>query len=244
MNGRTVFLLDADPELGRGLGDGSLEQARLEVLGHGLAVGRGRKLNALLTERRCGWGLLVLSGVIVHTVSVDGHGHPELLGAGDLVRPWVGVEAGPLPAEVTWGALTASRLALLDERFGLCVARYPQIADELMERLVRRSRRMSLQLSLSGIVPVEERLWLTLWHLADRWGRMGPDGAVLELPLTHRLLAEMLGTRRTTVTLAFSALAEDGRVDARGRGSWLLCGRPPGGAPDSRSGRPEPITVG
>lgn len=206
-------------------------------------VGRGRLFNSLLTERRCGWGMLVLSGLVVSTVNVNGQGHPELLGAGDVIRPWVGVDASPLPASVQWSALTASRLALLDERFGLGVARYPQVADELMDRLVRRSRRLGLQLSLSGIVPVEERLWLTLWHLADRWGRMSPDGVVLDLPLTHKLLAEMLGTRRTTITLAFAALAEDGRLETRGRGSWLLRGRPPSEEAASRNGHSAPITA-
>jgi CRP/FNR family transcriptional regulator, cyclic AMP receptor protein len=71
------------------------------------------------------------------------------------------------------------------------------------------------------------RLLLTLWHLADRWGRVTPDGVVLRLPLTHQLLAQLTCLQRPTVSSALSQLAADGRLTRRTDGGWTLHGRPP-----------------
>jgi len=38
---------------------------------------------------------------------------------------------------------------------------------------------------------------LALWLLADRWGRATPDGTVLSLALTHELLGQLTGARRS-----------------------------------------------
>jgi hypothetical protein len=86
---------------------------------------------------------------------------------------------------------------------------------------------------------VDERVHVLLWHLALRWGRVTREGTALSLPLTHALLAEMIASRRPTVTKALSQLAQQGRVRPTDDG-WLLIGSvpaelealtAPGGAP-------------
>lgn len=74
---------------------------------------------------------------------------------------------------------------------------------------------------------MEDRILLILWHLADRWGRVGADGVILPLPLTHRLLARIVAAHRPSVTGAISRLTDRGLVRRRADGSWLLCGDPP-----------------
>jgi CRP-like cAMP-binding protein len=74
---------------------------------------------------------------------------------------------------------------------------------------------------------VEDRLLLTLWHLAERWGKVTPDGIVLPLPLSHQRLAHIVGAHRPSVTTAMGALDKAGRVSRRDDGSWLLHGDPP-----------------
>jgi CRP/FNR family cyclic AMP-dependent transcriptional regulator len=54
----------------------------------------------------------------------------------------------------------------------------------------------------------------------------GGDGVSVELPLTHALLGELVAARRPSVTTALSTLAEQGKVERRGR-AWLLRGGPP-----------------
>jgi hypothetical protein len=73
---------------------------------------------------------------------------------------------------------------------------------------------------------VDRRLHWLLWHIADRWGRTGPAGVRIEVPLTHSLLGELVAARRPSVTTALSSLATEGKVGRDG-GSWLLRAGPP-----------------
>ena len=46
----------------------------------------------------------------------------------------------------------------------------------LLERAIRRTLRMSIHQALLQLSPVETRLLVLFWHLAERWGRVTPDG--------------------------------------------------------------------
>lgn len=59
---------------------------------------------------------------------------------------------------------------------------------------------------------VRPRLLLLLWHLADRWGRVTPDGVRIPLRLRHGMLAELLAVRRPSATAALQQLISDGLV--------------------------------
>jgi CRP/FNR family transcriptional regulator, cyclic AMP receptor protein len=65
------------------------------------------------------------------------------------------------------------------------------------------------------------------WHLAERWGRVSGDGVIVPLALTHRILGQLVGARRPTVSTALSELAEREELVRRPDGSWLLRGDPP-----------------
>jgi CRP-like cAMP-binding protein len=68
---------------------------------------------------------------------------------------------------------------------------------------------------------------MLLWHLADRWGTVGPGGVLLPVKLTQSVLAALVAAQRPTVSAALRTLAQDGRVTRTSRG-WLLHGAPPG----------------
>ena len=93
---------------------------------------------------------------------------------------------------------------------------------ELISRAVRRSHSLAVLLAASSLLRVEDRLAVVLWHLADRWGRVTPEGVRLQLPLTHELLGELIGAQRATVTTALTQLSESGSVVRNPDGSWLL----------------------
>src|SRR3954465_3380335 len=60
-----------------------------------------------------GFGLLVLEGVLVRRVGVEGRFGAELLATGDLLRPWQhDGEAGGLAVEVGWGTVTTRGCAV------------------------------------------------------------------------------------------------------------------------------------
>jgi CRP-like cAMP-binding protein len=64
---------------------------------------------------------------------------------------------------------------------------------------------------------VERRLLLKLRQLAERWGRVTPDGIRLDLRLTHQELANMVGAVRESVTIALGRLASAGEIEVRNR---------------------------
>ena len=78
-----------------------------------------------------------------------------------------------------------------------------------------------------GLALVDDRLLLTLWHLAERWGRVTPTGIVVPLPLGHQRLADLVGAHRPSVTTALGELARAGSISRRDDGNWLLHGAPP-----------------
>jgi CRP/FNR family transcriptional regulator, cyclic AMP receptor protein len=78
---------------------------------------------------RGGFGLLVLEGVLVRRVGVEGRFGAELLSTGDLLRPWQhDGEAGALPFEMTWRIVAPLRLAVLDKAWAMRMASFPDVS--------------------------------------------------------------------------------------------------------------------
>jgi hypothetical protein len=174
-----------------------------------------------------GFGLFLLSGFVVRRVGRAGRFGAELLGPGDLLRPWQSVGAfSSRPFEPVWSVVAAAEVALLDAAFASRAAPYPAVATQLVDRAMLRSRHLALALAIVQQPRVDRRLHWLFWHLADRWGRTGPEGVTVDLPLTHSLLGELVAARRPSVTTALAGLAAEGCVE-RHDGSWLLRGGPP-----------------
>jgi CRP-like cAMP-binding protein len=74
---------------------------------------------------------------------------------------------------------------------------------------------------------VDVRLHMLFWHLADRWGRVGRDGVILEMGLSHTVLADLIAAQRPSVTGSLKKLSESGLIESTDRG-WVLTGEPPG----------------
>jgi len=190
-------------------------------------------------DRNTCFGLLVLGGLMLRTLHLDGRECPELVGSGDLLRPWVGAEEdGSVTSAVTWTALERTTLAVLDERFAVTVCSYPSIMCQLLTRAVERSRTLAFHLAIAHVRHAETRLHMLLWHLADRWGRVTPDGVHVPLALTHERLAHLVCMRRPTASSALQRLARAGELRRRADGTWLLTGSPP-----SRAGRAKELSA-
>ncbi len=171
-------------------------------------------------------GLVVLEGLLIRNVDIGGRFGVELLGEGDLLRPWQGSDAPTLSLTAEWSVLSSARLAWLDESFAAHFARYPEIASRLFERTMRRSRCLATNMAIVHQPRVDTRLHLLFWHLAGRWGRVRRDGVLLPLRLTHALLADLVAARRPTVTSALSDLTRRGLIRSIDDG-WLLSGPAP-----------------
>ncbi len=177
---------------------------------------------------RDGIGLLVLGGLMIRRVGIDGRFGAELLGESDLLRPLHDTPESPtLPLTTGWSVVEPTRVAILDDTFVAYLARYPEIARCLVERAIQRSRNLAVNMAIVHQARVDVRLHMLLWHLAARWGRVRSDGTVLPLRLTHTVLADLVAARRPTVTSALSDLGRRGLVRANGD-VWVLSGEPPG----------------
>ena len=222
-----VRVLEADPDLGAGIEERELRLAVMASVAPMFESDRGAWCFSPPPDP-AGFGALVLEGLLVIRINADTRGHVELLGPGDLISPWVGY--GPdmtLPSVVAALVVSKARVALLDRRFALRTARWPEIHAALIQRVIYRTRRLSLQAAINSLSRVEERLEVTLWELAYRFGRVTPEGTVLDLPLTHSQVAEMVAAQRPSVSTALARLQSHGRVIHTARHRWLLCGEPP-----------------
>jgi CRP/FNR family transcriptional regulator, cyclic AMP receptor protein len=222
----TVDLLDADADLGRALSDQDRAEASRHAATPVVAVAPGPWNPA---SRHCRppdgtLGLLVLDGLISRTVRAAGGVHTELLGAGDLLRPWDEDQdaGGMATSEIEWRVLSPVRIAILGPRFAMVAGRWPQLSAELMCRALRRTRSQSILTAVSNQTRVDRRIHAAMWHLAERWGRVGPDGTHLPLRLTHATIAGLVGARRPTATTALTQLSAAGVVRRTPDGTWML----------------------
>lgn len=176
---------------------------------------------------RDGHGLLLLAGMLVRRVGLGERIGAELLGPGDLLRPLEhdGEEA-TLPFASTWRVLEPLRLAVLDRAWSFRMGAFPEVSIALTARAIVRSRRLANTIAIMHHPRLDERLRLLLWELADRFGKVSPDGVRVPVPATHDLLSELAGARRPSVSLALGRLANAGLVE-RARGGWVLHGEPP-----------------
>jgi CRP-like cAMP-binding protein len=159
--------------------------------------------------------LLIGEGVVFRCIHADDHVTGDLLGRGDVVT--LRGDALPLPfggdAEVEWEVLADTTVAVVDARLLAWAARWPTLVWPLLERGDRRHDRLMARVALVHRQRVEERLLVVLWELAERWGKVTPDGVVLPIPLRHHHLASLVASLRPSVTLALQRLAARGIVE-------------------------------
>jgi CRP/FNR family transcriptional regulator, cyclic AMP receptor protein len=227
---RIAPLLDLDPDLGQLLEGDRLvaAQRELRVAVHALDAGLW-DVDKLTVASPDHIGLLVLDGVLAREVLVSDTVSTELLGPGDVVRPWRLHDGSALLRHtVRWNVLTRSRIALLDRRFTAQLAAFPEVIAAVIDRVNERALRLAVTQAISQLNRVDRRLLALFWHLSERWGRMTPDGVALPMTLSHRMLGQLIGARRPTVSTALGELAKQGEVARRDDGTWLLTGAPVG----------------
>jgi len=232
----SVRLLEADPDLARGLDSRHLREVSDRLFVRAIDAPRGPwSPRRLLSQGSRPIGLLELDGLLVREATVGDHPSAELLGPGDLLRAWDDHDAEILlPRSVEWTALAHSRLAVIDQALAVRAAQWPEIFAALVERAARRADRLVVMQAIAHLTRVDDRLLALLWCLAERWGRVVPGGVLVNLSLPHRTLAGMVGARRPSVTTALGQLIDRKAIERRADGGWLLRGDPP----EARAPRP------
>ena len=174
-----------------------------------------------------GIGLLVLDGLLLRRVGVDGRFGAEILGEGDLLKPRLDAGATSLSVTRGWRVLAPLRLAVLDADAARRCAEHPELIGTFVDRSLDRVRNLQILMAIVHHARVNVRVHTLLWHLADRWGRVRSEGILLPLSITHSVLADMVAARRPTVTTSLSELTRLDLVRPVD-GGWLLRGERPG----------------
>jgi CRP-like cAMP-binding protein len=170
------------------------------------------------------FGAMVVSGLVSQQVALDSHATLRLLGPGDMFSVQ-GPRDSILAPTITWAAGPRTQLALLDDHLLHATRRWPRVVPAVVERALDSQGGLLLQLAVTQLARVEDRLVALFSLLADRWGQVGADGVQITLRLTHNEIGSLIGARRPTVTLTLRGLAEQGRLRRVGPGTWLLANR-------------------
>ena len=221
-----VRLLEADPEIGRDLAPEQFAVAERELVATGIDVPRGRwDLDAAWAESGAVLGLLVVEGVLLSEVAVGSRTSLELLGPGDVLRPWpAGRHAPELAVDLRVTAPDGARVAVLDGHVIAQGLRWPSVLGQIAERAMGRTSSATLRLLVQQVVRTDERLLLALWGLAERFGKVTPDGVLVPVALNHTMLAGLVGAHRPSVSHALADLTARGALERVEGGGWLLHG--------------------
>ena len=212
---RAIRVLDEFPDLADGLDSQDREAARRSAVGLAEHLERG-PWTPDFGESMCG---IVCQGVLLRTCDFGTASTSVLVGAGDLL-----LEPGRSGA---WRALQPVTIVWLGAAFERATQRWPALTRSLLRFSQEAAERAMAMQAVAQLQRIDDRLLALLWHLAERWGRVTTDGVVLDLRLQHRVLADLVGARRPSVTTALGTLAAEGRVVRRAGGGWLLRGDEP-----------------
>lgn len=143
-------------------------------------------------------------------------------------RSIITCEAGPgrlvLPPsldEVFFG-LVPSRLTAIPLEARDQLLTVPGVAQTLLEQLATTLRQNQEAIGDFANARHIERVRRKLLQLGRRYGRVGRDGIRIDFPVSHTILAEMVGSSRETVTRAVDELQRTGFVARRGHTYRLL----------------------
>jgi CRP/FNR family transcriptional regulator len=145
-----------------------------------------------------------------------------------LTRSVITCEAGPgrvlLPPveeEVLFGLVDSRVIAISDDSLGELLA-LPGAARRLLKQLAAALGQN--QETIGNFVDTRhlDRVRRKLLQLARVYGRVGHDGIRIDFPVSHIVLAEMIGSSRETVTRALDELQRRRFVMRRGHTYRLL----------------------
>lgn len=88
----------------------------------------------------------------------------------------------------------------------------PHLWHQDVNNLISHIQQIEELLSIVHRKSVNEKIWLFLLWLGEKFGRDVTQGKLIELNVTHQEIAEVLNTTRVTVTRIAKQLEEQGKI--------------------------------
>jgi CRP-like cAMP-binding protein len=221
-----VALLEVNPDLAADLTADQMQLALAALVVPAIRIQGGQwDFEACASDERLTGsliGLLVIDGVVVREMKLRRYVSAQLCGPGDLLELPSARDHRSLPAFATTSVPGTAVVALLDDRVLAASRRWPQLGGRLLAHGIGQIADAGTHQAISQLARADDRLLGLFWHLADRWGRVLPDGVRIELPLTHETIGRLIGARRPTVTLGLGQLRAGGLLQRQVDGAWLL----------------------
>jgi CRP/FNR family cyclic AMP-dependent transcriptional regulator len=220
----TIAVADLHPDLATGLIGAELQAMRTAFRLPVVRVEQGRcefTACADAADADAVLGAVVTDGLLIGEMLLAGHVSAQIYGPGDLFSG-AHEPDGALATAQALHALVPTSLALLDDRFLAAMSRWPELAAQFFTQAMRQVDRAGEQQAICQLTRVEDRVLALFWYLADRWGRVRPDGVTIDLPLTHETIGRLIGARRPTVSLGLRQLARQGLLRREQDRRWLL----------------------
>jgi CRP/FNR family cyclic AMP-dependent transcriptional regulator len=217
-----VSLLRVDPALRDAVAPEDVALAEHALVAPCLRLPRGRWAPEMVAVGGAHpFAALLLDGVVTYEITLAGRRSAQLLGPGDLFRPWASTETS-LRYTSSWSASGNAAIALLDDHFLVAARRWPRLANVVYDRLADQMEVGAVRAAIVALPRVEQRVLALFWQLADRWGVVRPDGVVVRLALTHEVIGRLVGAQRPTISLALHTLAEQQLLCRDDTGAWKL----------------------
>lgn len=218
-DGRVALLVE-DPDLAELIPPSDRPLAERLVVVPGFVVERGEWDPREVAEEPH-LGVVLLDGFLTVNIWLHERVTSQLAGPGAVLHETARADDA-IPAHVLYVAAAPARVAVLDRQFIAAARRWPELLVALHERLRTQERRLAVHAAIGKLRRVEERVLAVLWQLGEQWGRMGADGVLIPLALTHETLGRLAGAERPTVSLALTRLGEAGAVHRRPDGTFVL----------------------
>ena len=144
----------------------------------------------------------------------------SILSEGDVFFQWR-TQATSLSCICAEAMQRSTVLAVAEKDLVELLGAQPTAAIDIITNFARRLTESQVLIEDLMANGVNLRLYRTLSELARQFGQQaaGNGSVIIDLPLTHQRLADMIGSNRVTVTRKLHELQRRGIVKARGAGS-------------------------
>jgi CRP-like cAMP-binding protein len=114
-------------------------------------------------------------------------------------------------------AATDAEVLVLTSSLGDVLCADSALAAWIIRALAGAVADRELSVAIALEPRLERRLVLKLRQLAERWGKVTPEGVRLDLRVTHQELGDMIGAARESITVALGRLQDQGEIIVRRR---------------------------